>query len=222
LIDKQAILFDLDGTLLDTLDMILTSFRHATKTVLGEAVEDSRARALIGMPLLDQMRIIDAEHAEELVETYRAHNHVIHDEMIRYFEGTREALEELARQGWRLAVVTSKRNVLAERGLDCFNLRPSFELLIGSDDTARHKPDPAPLLYAAKRLGLPIESCVYVGDSPYDMQAARAAGAVAVAALWGMFPRETLIQAGAQYEAASISNLPELLVNLEVVGGDGL
>jgi pyrophosphatase PpaX len=211
LINKQAVLFDLDGTLIDSLNMILASFRHATKTVLGKEVEDKKARALIGMPLFDQMKVIDAEHAEELVKVYRANNIVIHDTMIRSFEGTREALDELTHSGLRLAVVTSKRNELAERGLNCFDLLPYFELLIGSDDTTLHKPNPEPLLYAAKRLGVPVESCIYVGDSPYDMQAACAAGATAVAALWGMFPREVLLEAGAHYEAATIRDLPGVI-----------
>lgn len=211
MVDRKVILFDLDGTLLDTLDMILTSFRHATSTVLGKATEDMTARALIGMPLLEQMKIIDAEHAKELVAVYRANNLVIHDDLIRYFEGTREALEELKSQGRRLAVVTSKRNALAERGLNCFGLRSYFELLIGSDDTTRHKPHPDPLLHAANCLGVSIDECIYVGDSPYDMRAARSAGAVAVAALWGMFSRECLQEAGAQYEVESIGELPSLL-----------
>jgi pyrophosphatase PpaX len=211
LINKQAVLFDLDGTLIDSLNMILASFRHATKTVLGKEVEDKKARALIGMPLFDQMKVIDAEHADELVEVYRANNIIIHDKMIRYFEGTRETLEELKRSGLRLAVVTSKRNTLAERGLSCFDLQPYFEMLIGSDDTVKHKPNPEPLLFAAKRLAVPIESCFYIGDSPFDMQAARSAGAIAVAALWGMFPREVLLEAGAHYEATTISDLPGVI-----------
>jgi pyrophosphatase PpaX len=214
LIGKQAVLFDLDGTLLDTLDMILASFRHATKKVLGEEADEARVRAFIGIPLFDQMKDLDADRADELLVEYRAHNSSIHDDMIKYFEGTHETLDELKARGLRLAVVTSKRNVLAERGLSCFDLLKDFELVVGSDDTTSHKPGPEPLLFAAERLGVPIDACVYVGDSPYDMRAARAAGATAIAALWGMFPRDSLLEAGAQYEVATIAELPELLVTL--------
>jgi pyrophosphatase PpaX len=107
--------------------------------------------------------------------------------------------------------VTSKRNELALRGLERFGLLEYFELVVGSDDTVRHKPEPDPLLLAADRLDVSIEDCVYVGDSPYDMRAARAANAVALGALWGMFSREELEEAGAQYEAATIGELPSAL-----------
>jgi pyrophosphatase PpaX len=201
----------LDGTLLDTRELILSSFRYATRTVLGEQLPDERLLPFIGIPLIYQMQAISAEYVDELMRVYREHNARVHDELVQYFEGTRETLEVLRGEGRRLAVVTSKRNAPALHGLECFGLEGYFELLIGSDDTTSHKPDPEPLLLAADRLGIPITSCVYVGDSPYDMRAARAAGAVAVAALWGMFSHEELIEAGAQYEATTISGLPTVL-----------
>jgi pyrophosphatase PpaX len=204
-------LFDLDGTLLDTKELILSSFRHATREVLGEQLPDERILPFIGIPLIYQMRIIAGEHADRLMEVYREHNARVHDELIRPFKGTREALDALRAEGRRLAVVTSKRNGPAQRGLACFGLEDCFELVIGSDDTAKHKPDPEPLLLAAERLGVAADSCVYVGDSPFDMQAARAAGITAVAALWGMFSRDELITAGAQYEATGFSDLVTVL-----------
>jgi pyrophosphatase PpaX len=204
-------LFDLDGTLLDTRELILSSFRHATREVLGEQLPDERILPFIGIPLIYQMRTIAGEHAEQLIEVYREHNAQVHDELIRSFKGTREALDALLTEGRRLAVVTSKRNGPAQRGLACFSLEDCFELVIGSDDTAKHKPDPEPLLLAAERLGVAADSCVSVGDSPFDMQAARAAGITAVAALWGMFSRDELIAAGVQYEATDFSDLVTVL-----------
>jgi pyrophosphatase PpaX len=210
-VNRQAILFDLDGTLLDTRELILSSFRYATRVVLGEQLPDERLLPYIGIPLIYQMRRIAPEHADELMRVYREHNARVHDELIRYFEGTREALEELCDEGRRLAVVTSKRNEPAHRGLERFGLEDYFQLIIGSDDTDKHKPDPEPLLLAAARLSVPPAACVYVGDSPFDMQAARSAGITAVGALWGMFSREDLTQGGAQYEAATISQLPAVI-----------
>lgn len=204
-------LFDLDGTLVDTRELILSSFRYATREVLGKQLPDEDILPYIGIPLIYQMQTIALDHADELMKVYRAHNAQVHDELIRYFEGTQEALEALREEGRRLAVVTSKRNGPALRGLERFGLEGYFEFIIGSDDTARHKPDPEPLLLAAQRLGVPAERCCYVGDSPYDMQAARAAGTFAVGALWGMFSREQLLEAGAQCGASTISDLPNLL-----------
>jgi pyrophosphatase PpaX len=215
LIKASAILFDLDGTLLDTKELILASYRYATRKVLGRQLPDEQILPLIGIPLVDQMRHLAAEHADELVKVYRAHNAQVHDKLVQYFEGTREALDVLRGEGRRLAVVTSKRKEPACRGLARFGLQEYFELIIGSDDTAKHKPDPEPLFVAAERLAVPIDTCFYVGDSPYDMQAARAAGAVAIAALWGMFTHDTLLQAGAQHETSTITTLPTLIQTIE-------
>lgn len=100
-----------------------------------------------------------------------------------------------------MGVVTSKYHALAEHGLELFGLNRYFETLIGSDDCERYKPDPMPLIMCAEALGVPIERCIYVGDSPYDMQAANAAGAISVAALWGMFDVQTIRESNPCYEA---------------------
>jgi pyrophosphatase PpaX len=209
-----AVLYDLDGTLLDTRDMILASFQYATRKVLQRKIPDAELLDLVGIPLGEQMQHLDAQHAQELVETYRTHNQRVHDELIRSFADTDETLAAIKVQGIPQVVVTSKRNELAWRGLGCFNLQGYFDFLIGSDDTLRHKPEPEPLLLAAARLGVPIERCVYLGDSPYDMRAACSAGAIAVAATWGIFTRDRLLAAGAQHELATISELPALLCSL--------
>jgi pyrophosphatase PpaX len=213
-VTKKAVLFDLDGTLIDTKELILSSFRYATREVLGKQVSDEKVLPLIGIPLIYQMRAISAERADELMKVYREHNARVHDELVRYFEGTREMLETLISSDKRLAVVTSKRREPAMRGLGRFDLIQYFEFLIGSDDTTKHKPEPEPLLLAVERLGLEVDDCVYVGDSPFDMQAARAAGTAALAALWGIFPQEALEGAGAQYEAAAPCDLPAVVLGI--------
>ena len=209
---KKALLFDLDGTLVNTKNLILTSFRYATSSVLGASPSDEVMLDMIGIPLRYQMRKIDETHADEMLAAYREHNGRVHDELIQEFSGTAETLAKLTAAGYRLAVVTSKMSESALRDLRFFELDVFFEFVQGSDKTERHKPDPDPLLAAAKTMGLTPEQCAYVGDSPYDMQAARAAGMCAVAALWGMFSRERLLEAGAQQEAASIEELAVLFL----------
>jgi pyrophosphatase PpaX len=212
---KKALLFDLDGTLVDTKELILASFRHATREVLGETLPDAAVRPYIGIPLVYQMQALAPDHVDEIVAVYRAHNAKVHDELIQYFEGTREMLDELRSEGRRLAVVTSKRNEVALRGLKRFDLAEYFEFIIGSDDTTLHKPKPEPLLIAAKRMGISPDDCVYVGDSPFDMRAAVAANITALAVLWGMFSQKDLEEAGAQYEANSPSELPTVIRRIE-------
>jgi pyrophosphatase PpaX len=124
-------------------------------------------------------------------------------------------LDELRAEGRRLAVVTSKRNEVALRGLMRFDLEGYFEFIIGSDDTTLHKPEPEPLLIAAERMGVSPDDCVYVGDSPFDMRAAVAANATALAVLWGMFSQKDLEEAGAQYEANAPRELPAVIRRID-------
>ena len=191
----SPILFDLDGTLLDTHDMILESMQYTINEVDGQNQNDEKLMAGVGTPLLDQMLHFTAGNktrAEELVNIYRAYNDAIHDENIHAFPGTKEALGMLAQAGCRMGVVTSKRHAMAQRGLEMSGIADHFQFLIGHDDWPEHKPAPGPILRGCELLGVAPECGLYVGDSPFDIQAGNAAGCATAAALWGMFPCEAL------------------------------
>jgi pyrophosphatase PpaX len=209
----RAVLFDLDGTLIDTEELILASARYATELVLGKALPDEVLRHNIGVPLRVQMAEYAPGHVDELLAAYREHNDRVHDDLIRAYEGTEQALEELAEIGRPMAIVTSKSWPVAQRGLDFFGLGRFFRFVVGYEDTTIHKPEAEPILEAARRLGIPAEQCIYVGDSPHDMAAGNAAGAVTVAALWGPFP-ERVLEPGPAAAIARLGDLPRLL------GGD--
>ncbi|TLM78524.1 MAG: HAD family hydrolase [Actinobacteria bacterium] len=209
----QAVLFDLDGTLIDSVGLILASFRYATETVLGVEMSDEDLLRNVGMPLRPQMEILAPGRADELVAVYREHNNAHHDAMLKGYEGVPEVLDELRGRGLSLAVVTSKGTPLMMRGLDRFGLTGRFDVLVSMDDVTAHKPDPAPLLYAAERLGVAPSQCAYVGDSPHDVVAARAAGMLAVGALWGAFPPERVREAGPDLTADDIREVPALLAD---------
>ena len=190
----KGILFDNDGTLVDTRDIILSSLRYSTRLVLGRVVPDDVLMAKVGQPLAVQMHDFteDEDEQEELVRVYRAHNATIHDASIRAFPGAAEALAELSGRGFALGVVTSKLHAIAWRGLEITGLAPYLSCCIGSDDCERFKPDPEPIERGAVALGLPPSECLYVGDSPYDLQAGRAAGCQTAAVTWGVFPPDML------------------------------
>lgn len=207
----EAILFDLDGTLVDTKDLIVTSFQKASVEVLGREIPAEQILPFIGIPLINQMKVLAPGHEDALSDAYRRINHELHDEMIAYFDGTREMLEELRASGKRLGVVTSKRKGPALQALESFDLQDYFEFIVGMEDTEKHKPEPEPLLLGAKLLNATDEPCVYIGDSPFDMQAGRAANMYTIAANWGMFTREELLEAGARYEANHPSELPTVI-----------
>jgi len=207
----RALLFDLDGTLIDTVALILCSFRHATNEVLGTPLPDEVLMRNVGVPLSIQMQEFAPAHADELLRVYREHNASVHDEMVAEYPGTHETLELLAGQGFPMGVVTSKGTPMARRGLEVFGLERFFEVLVTSDDVEIYKPEPYPLQRAASLMGIAAHECLYLGDSPQDMTAAIRADAVSVAALWGAFGPEAVLAPGPEFALASIRELPRLL-----------
>jgi pyrophosphatase PpaX len=210
----EAVLFDLDGTLIDSMALILASFRYATAMTLGESPPDEVMMRDVGLPLAHQMRELSEEHADELLRVYREHNARVHDEMVRSFPDTAETLAWLAEKGLRLGVVTSKTQATARRGLDLFEFAAFFDVVVGGDDVSVHKPEPHPLLVAAEVLGVDIERCAYVGDSVHDMAAARAAGCAAIGITWGIASRLQLAAAGAEYVVDDMPGLRTVLEEL--------
>jgi pyrophosphatase PpaX len=206
----EVLLFDLDGTLIDTIEMILASARYATATVLGEALPDDVLRHNIGVPLVAQMEEYAPGRSAELLGAYREHNARVHDEMIREFPGVDEALRTLSAKGYRMGIVTSKSRPVAQKGLDYFGLGELFEVLVGYEDTKTHKPDPCPVLEAASRFGVSTETCLYCGDSPHDMEAGIAAGVLTAAAKWGPFA-ERVVEPGPDYALESLAEMIDLL-----------
>jgi pyrophosphatase PpaX len=180
-----VVLFDLDGTVVDSGRIILASMRHATRTVLEREIPDAELMAAVGGPGLEaQMRAFAPDRVDELVRVYREHNEPLHDELESCL-GIEAVLVRLRDEGRRLGIVSAKRRRTVELAFAQVPISHLFEVIVGGDDTVRQKPDPEPLLYALGRLGADPAEAAYVGDSPYDMQAARAGGLYAVGVSWG-------------------------------------
>jgi pyrophosphatase PpaX len=207
-----VVLFDLDGTVIDSGSIIIASMRHAAQTVLGREIPDEQLLAAVGGPgLVEQMRNLDADRVDELVECYRAHNEPLHSELVEC-AGMTDALTTLKEQGRRLGIVTAKRRATVDIAFRYLPLETFFEVVVGSDDTETHKPDPAPLVYALEQLAADPDEAAYVGDSPFDVRAAKAAGLHAVAVTWGgIHQRERLEAEGPD---AIVSDTDELLAAL--------
>ena len=182
----RVVLFDLDGTLIDSGPIILASMQHATRTVLGREIAYEELAATVGgQGLVSQMRAFDPDRVDELVEVYKEHNDPLH-ETLEAFDGFLDLLPQLRAEGRRLGIVTAKRHRTVELALDRFpELAKEFEVVVGYEDTERHKPEPDPVLLALERLGAAPAEAAYVGDSPFDIRAAKAAGVFAVAVAWG-------------------------------------
>ena len=191
-----VVLFDLDGTVVDSGAIILASMRHATREVLGRDYSDDELLQAVGGPGLEaQMSALAPDHVERLVDVYRAHNEPLHDDL-EACVGMGDVLERLHEEGRRLGIVTAKRRSTVELAFARVPIGHLFEAIVGGDETERHKPDPEPLLLGAERLGADPAATAYVGDSPFDVRAAKAAGMFAVAVTWGRIHDRARLEAG--------------------------
>jgi len=182
----RTVLFDLDGTLIDSGAIIVASMRHAATTILGREIPDEELTAAVGGPgLIAQMRALDATRVDELVEAYRRHNEPLHAEL-EACSGIKDALAALHAQHRRLGIVTAKRQSTVRLAFEVIPwLEAFFDVVVGADDTERHKPHPEPVLAALERLREEPEHAAYVGDSPFDIRSAKAARVAAIAVTWG-------------------------------------
>jgi len=189
----STFLFDLDGTLIDSIELILRSYRHTLKAHRGIEPPDQVWMKGLGTPLWVQFRewTEDPAEIELMVATYREYNLAHHDELVRPYDGVVPAVRELKKRG-RLGLVTSKLRSGALRGLRLAGIEDAFEAIVGSDEVTHPKPHPEPVLKALALLGAPAGGAVYIGDSRHDMESGRAAGVRTAAALWGPFDRSDL------------------------------
>lgn len=208
----ETFLFDLDGTLIDSIELILSSFRHTRRVHFGDELPDSVYLASIGRPLRDALATLatDPDLLAAMIDTYRTHNHAHHDAMVRPYPGIVDALRAVHGRGARMAVVTSKLRVGAVKGLLCCGLAELFDVVICADDVERGKPHPEAVEKALAALDRDPETAVFIGDSPHDMEAGRRAGVRTAAVLWGPFERATLLAHAPTYWLDAPSQIPVL------------
>ena len=197
----STFLFDLDGTLIDSIELILRSYRHTMRAHRGLEPPDEMWMQGLGTPLRVQFRhwTEDPAEIEAMVATYRAYNLEHHDELVRPYEGVVAAVRDLRRKGRTLGLVTSKMREGALRGLELAGLEDHFELIVGADDVTHPKPHPEPVLKALEQLGAPAADTVFIGDSRHDIECGRAAGVKTAAVLWGPFDRTHLADLAPDY-----------------------
>ena len=210
-----AVLFDLDGTLVDSIGLLVASMEYAFE---GRARRPSVPEwtAMIGTPL-DAMLGVWAEDdrdVERLRARYREHQLEHHDRMVSAYPGTVDAVRALHADGVALAVVTSKMEAGARRALRLIGVESCFTAVVGIEATTRHKPEPEPVLHALERLGMPATRAVFVGDSTHDMHAGAAAGVTTAAALWGPYSREQLEPSRPAHWLASMREVTPLVLRL--------
>lgn len=210
---RPTILFDLDGTLIDSIELILKSARFAFEKLERVGPPDEEWLAGIGIPLWTMLQRYARDDADcaLLLAGYREYQLANHDRLIRCYDGTIETVKALHACGHELAVVTSKSEALAFRALALVGLARYMDTVVGCESSTRHKPDPEPVRIALHRLDCRPEDALFVGDSVFDVLAGNAAGVQTAAALWGAAGRADLEPGKPNVYLEGISELPGLV-----------
>jgi pyrophosphatase PpaX len=214
----NTVLFDLDGTLIDSVRLILDSYHYALATHGLPPRTDEEWLRGVGTPLSVQFAEWqdDPETLAALIATYREYNLQHHDRMVTIYPGVADAIERLKHSGVRTGLVTSKNRLGAIRGLTLVKLEHLMDVLVCADEVANPKPHPEPVEKAVALLAADPETTLYAGDSVHDLRSGRAAGVRTAAVLWGPFGREVLNAGNPDYWLER----PEELVKLVLGEGE--
>ena len=219
----KACLFDLDGTLVDSMELIVASFRETALHFKGASPPDSVLIAGIGTPLKEQLSTFTSDPEERnAMQAFFAEYYIRnHNDHVRGFEGVQEALRQLKEAGQKLAIVTSKNDIGANRALTHCDLKSYFDTVVTIDSTERHKPSPEPVLKALEDLGVDAGEAVFIGDSTHDIEAGRAAGCFTAAVAWTAFERAEIEACHPDLwiqEVAEFAELPNRFPLNDIVG----
>lgn len=183
----DTVLFDFDGTIMDTNNVILMSWQHTFKTLENREEDESKLTATFGEPLERTLeRFFPDVPVEESIKIYRNYQRSNFSELITLFPGMKELVMKCKARGYKTGLVTSRLKITAMEGLDKFDLEKYFDVIITPEDTDKHKPDPAPVNIALERLGSKPENAVMLGDTLFDIQCSHNAGIGAVLVSWTM------------------------------------
>lgn len=207
----KAILFDLDGTLIDTNELIIQSFKHAFRKHFNAEMEEQKIIRFFGEPLTKSMESIDPDNVEILMKYFKDFNEKQHDILAQRYEGTEKAIAILKEKDIRVGVVTSKRRLMAERSLKLIGVYELMDVIITPEDTDKHKPDGAPMLLACERLGIIPEEAMMVGDSIYDLQCGKNAGSKTCVVTYSSFSMDELMNYEPDYVVDRLEELANII-----------
>jgi pyrophosphatase PpaX len=209
---QPALLFDLDGTLIDSIGLLLECMQYAFAE-RDRVPTTAEWVAGIGTPLRTQLHAwcTDAADVEAMVGRYRDYQDLHLERLTTPFPEVLDTIQWARAAGYPTAIVTSKGKGMTKRSLDHVGLGDAFDAVVTFEETTRHKPLPDPVWLALERLGANANAALFVGDSPHDMHAGRAAGVTTAAALWGPFSREELADAQPNHWLSRFGQLREIL-----------
>ncbi|CDQ19243.1 pyrophosphatase PpaX [Halobacillus karajensis] len=209
----RTILFDLDGTLIDTNELIIASFTHTIEQYSDRSYEREEILDFIGPPLKESLQKINPARVEEMVETYRKHNIENHNHFVKAYEGVVETIESLKAEGYKLGIVTTKMRNTVQMGLELTKLDDLFETVITLDDVNNAKPHPEPIVKALNNLDAQASEALMVGDNTHDIEAGQNAGTKTAGVAWTIKGRKILDDLNPDY---MLTNMRDLL---KITGG---
>ncbi|QMV42591.1 pyrophosphatase PpaX [Cohnella cholangitidis] len=216
-----TVLFDLDGTIIDTNELIIQSFMHALKGIVPEGFGREHIIPSMGQPLSMQLQHFSGrQDVESLTQAYREYNHVRHDEMVSLFPGVADVVARLHAAGIRMGIVTTKMRASSIRALELLGIYKYMETLVSLDDVEHAKPHPEPVAKAIQALGVKPSETFMIGDSSVDMKSAIAAGAIPVGVAWSLKGKNHLLEAGAAHILHEMTELLALC-GIELEGVEG-
>ncbi|WP_141904919.1 pyrophosphatase PpaX [Lysinibacillus sp. Y5S-8] len=207
----KALLFDFDGTLLNTNDLIIQTFMHVLNERFPGQYSPKDCLKFIGPSLKQTFNDIAPGEEEALIANYRAWNIEHHDELVSEYPDVVSTLEQLKAQGIRLAIVSTKRNETIDRGLSIMGATHLFDVRIGTDDVKNVKPDPEPVLLALQRLGIDKEDAIMIGDNSHDIEAGHRAGVRAAGVAWAIKGEAYLQQYQPEYMLQYMTDLLDIV-----------
>lgn len=209
----NTLLFDLDGTLIDTNELIISSFLHTLEFYYPGKYMREDVIPFMGPSLMETFGSIDAQRAEEMIAKYRAYNLANHDRIVTIFEGVYDTIKLLKEKGYKIAIVTTKLSDVVDMGLRLTKLDEFFNVIVALDHVTKAKPDPEPVLMALEELGSSPEEAIMVGDNSHDILAGKNAGTKTAGVAWTLKGREFLASLQPDY---LLDNMRDLLSILEV------
>lgn len=206
-----TVLFDLDGTLIDTNELIITTYLHTLEKYYPGKYSREDVLPFMGPTLHESFGSIDPDRVEEMILEYRAFNIANHDELVKEFEGVLDTVQTLKEKGYKLGVVTTKRHDVTMKGLSLMKLDKFFEVIVAYDHVTKTKPDPEPILKALEQLGSTPEEAIMVGDNYHDILGGKNAGTLTAGCSWSIKGREYIAQYEPDYILDNMTDLLKIL-----------
>ncbi len=207
----KALLFDFDGTLLNTNELIIQTFMHVLNERFPGQFSPKDCLKFIGPSLKQTFNDIAPGEEEALIAKYRAWNIEHHDELVSQYPDVVSTLEQLKAQGILLAIVSTKRNDTIDRGLSILGAAHLFDVRIGTDNVKNVKPDPEPVLLALERLGVDKDDAIMIGDNSHDIEAGHRAGVRAAGVAWAIKGEAYLQQYQPEYILHHMTDLLDIV-----------